>query len=123
MKPNGRRRWRRWARTYRKYAKRTSDADFVAMAAWWRRHTDLEVIQPLPPRPFTLASLVGMTRGARKRLRDRVVWGTRHDGVEAQVLRLANAAEMSVSEVLGLPGLGIESCNGSGVLPARRAKP
>jgi hypothetical protein len=48
-----------------------------------------------------------MTRGARKRLRDRVVWGTRHDGIEPQVLRMAHAAECSVSEVLGLPEMGM----------------
>ena len=133
---NGRRRWRKWARTYRKYAKRTSDADFVAMAAWWRRHTDLEVIQPLPPRPFSPRSLVGMTQRARKR----AAWKSFSERARyhiGQRLRPCPGCLRCRScvgcEVLTFEGdtcedcgretpMATESCDGSGVLPARRAK-
>lgn len=107
MKPNGRRRWRRLARKHRQQcAHDAMRAVYSVSQAMKDRRTGYE-LKPLPPQVFSPRSLVGMTRGARKRLRDRVVWGTRHDGIEPQVLRVAHAAECSVSEVLGLPEMGM----------------
>jgi len=72
-----------------------------------RKKRDYLEIGAMPVRDFTSASIVGMTRGARKRLRNRVVWTRSSCEQEQQVIRVAHAAEMSVSEVLGLPEMGM----------------
>lgn len=77
MSNNGRRRWRRWLRNERA---RGDDfgADigrFRGRGAFVRRHRGMEgcsgsipeTLLPLPAKPFTPRSLVGMTMGARKR--------------------------------------------------------
>lgn len=46
----------------------------------------------------------------------------RHYTLRQEQIRSALLGQVNtISEVLGLPGLGIESCNGSGVLPARKS--
>lgn len=112
MKPNGRRRFRKMNARFRQRGSAVVRERARSTSAGKARKLILNDFWggdplPLPPPVFSPRSLVGMTRGARKRLRDRVVWGTRHDGIEPQVLRMAHAAECSVSEVLGLPEMGM----------------
>lgn len=72
MSPNGRRRFRKMNRRFRQRgpakvrerARQTNGgkARKMNLAQWWGRDP-----LPLPPKPFTPRSLVGMTQGARKR--------------------------------------------------------
>ena len=68
MSPNGRRAWRKWVRRVEHNPKlRPPGKSISRLAREGKRH--LGSIPPTPPKPFTTRSLVGMTMGARKRLR------------------------------------------------------
>lgn len=74
MKPNGRRRWRKRAKWLR-HRTRTDWPQLLEYATDQVRASLLRIrkshdslpLPPLPPRPFSPRSLVGMTQGARKR--------------------------------------------------------
>ena len=86
---------------------------------------------PLPPKPFTARSLVGMSMGARKRayraavaeLEQAEVW--RGDVVDRKRLRIGErlrpcpGCRACCLHPNGLNNL-ISGCDGSGVLPARK---
>jgi len=64
MKPNGRRRWRKWAKGRR--VKMHAHHRALYTGARMRKAQPIE-LAPLPPRPFSPRSLVGMSQGSRKR--------------------------------------------------------
>lgn len=148
MKPNGRRRWRKWLahkrrRRYEPAASWGRDRQRTGLA---RRHQgegwagwDLPSCLYLPASPqptFSPRSLIGMTQGARKR----AAWKSFSERARYHIgqrlrpcpgcLRCRSCAGC---EVLTFEGdtcedcgretpMATESCDGSGVLPARRAK-
>ena len=81
MKPNGRRAWRRFAKQQRRKVNRKNretgtpwinDAD----GAFYRHEQRFFEQRPtLPPKPLTTRSIVGMSEGAKKRIRERIFCG------------------------------------------------
>lgn len=76
-------------------------------------------------KPFTTRSLVGMTMGARKRLREAIFWGTRNPpfilGADSvtEGLRIGKRLRPCPGCSNCAPYNG-NICDGSGVLPARK---
>jgi hypothetical protein len=68
MKANGRRRWRKWARGRRKHGygdQRLAYSREISLTD--RRHRNTLAAVPLPAKPWSARSLVGMSMAARKR--------------------------------------------------------
>lgn len=115
MKPNGRRAWRQWSkrRGYkRRRQTRKHQVEYSPLMAWnEQRKANDERIRPPEglAKTLTASDLVGMTMGARKR-----------------AVRKAQAAVLVLLK--GQPAPPAENatrhtqCDGSGVLPARKAK-
>ena len=132
MSPNGRRRFRKMNRRFRQRgpagvrerARKTTGgmARKMILVQYWGRDP-----LPLPVKPITARSLVGMTMGSRKRayraavaeLEQAEVW--RGDVVDRSRLhigeRLRPCPGCMDCDPQGFPSL----CDGSGVLPARRS--
>jgi len=146
MSPNGLRRWRRYAKKCRyrsrKEGKRATGATAqgaTVRALFWmaKNHPNFA----LPPKPFTPRSLVGMSQGARKRAHHKAVLALEHaevwrgDVVDRSRFRIGQKLRPCVgclrcqcrSAFDAWPELGEElandhpTCDGSGVLPARKA--
>jgi len=160
MSPTGRRRFRKMNRRFRqrgpavvrKRARKTNGgkARKMILVQWWGRDP-----LPLPPKPFTTRSIVGMTQGARKRAARQDAMGVRtavHDfrtsirigetlrpcpgccacwGCSAVTI-LGEITECCGPKTRGKSRRQIramrkwearmwDDCDGSGVLPARRA--
>ena len=155
MKPTGRRAWRQAGRRFRKAEKRRGFTPSSSVGAFSRRHwravdgNNGIVGKQFPPRlerkPFTARSLVGMTQGARKRLREAIFCGERvppfilgADSV-TEGLRIGKRLrpcpgcfhcqpgvkgwhiDRSRSGRFNMPALALH-CDGIGVLPARKQK-
>ena len=82
-------------------------------------------------KPFTARSLVGMTMGARKRLREAIFCGMRNPpfilGADSitEGLRIGKRLRPcpGCEECRGYDdGLGVIHCDGSGVMPARKQR-
>lgn len=119
MSPNGRRRFRKMNRRFRQRgpagvrerARKTTGgmARKMILVQYWGRDP-----LPLPVKPFTARSLVGMTMGARKRngITQRLdLW----DYLDKRLQPCTGCMECDPH---GFPSL----CDGSGVLPARKSK-
>jgi len=140
MSPTGRRRFRKMNRRFRqrgpavvrKRARKTNGgkARKMILVQWWGRDP-----LPLPPKPFTTRSLVGMTQGARKRAARQDAMGVRtavHDFRTSirigETLRpcpgCCACSPCNVSRIhlvrLCTSAYPRTICDGSGVLPARR---
>lgn len=86
----------------------------------------------MKPESFTARSLVGMTQGARKRLREAIFWGTRNPtfvlGTDSvtEGLRIGKRLRPCCGCCNCQPCFGPKACrrvcDGSGVLPARKQK-
>ena len=131
MSPNGRRRFRKMNRRFRQRgparvrerARQTNGgkARKMILVQWWGRDP-----LPLPPKPFTPRSLVGMTQGARKRAIRRVLRSEM-----PSCYRIPGAFYRIGERLRPCPGCcacgaiepgneyPIPWCDGSGVLPAR----
>ncbi len=139
MSPNGLRRWRRYAKKCRYRSRKegkVSNATGASLRALFfaaRIHPNYAV----PPKPFTSRSIVGMTQGSRKRAIARCeqldldpvhrLWFRR-----GQRLRPCPGCHTCMPGVKGwhidkvrgrfkMPTIAW-SCDGSGVLPARKSK-
>ena len=66
MTPNGRRRWRAYTKKCRYRSRREGKRLELSAAQMMARHPGRK-LYPLPARPFTARSLVGMSQSARKR--------------------------------------------------------
>jgi len=136
MSPTGRRRFRKMNRRFRQRgpvgvrerARKTNGgkARKMILVQWWGRDP-----LPLPPKPFTTRSLVGMTQGARKR-------AARQDAMGVRTAVHDFRTSIRIGETLrpcpGCARCGLDvcfegpnyrwcreyGCDGSGVLPARR---
>ena len=141
MKPNGRRRFRKMNARFRQRGSEVVSERARTTSAGKARKLILNDFWggdplPLPPRPFSPRSLVGMTQRARKR----AAWKSFSERARyhiGQRLRPCPGCLRCRScvgcEVLTFEGdtcedcgretpMATESCDGSGVLPARRAK-
>ena len=141
MKPNGRRRFRKMNARFRQRGSEVVSERARTTSAGKARKLILNDFWggdplPLPPRPFSPRSLVGMTQGARKR----AAWKSFSERARyhiGQRLRPCPGCLRCRScvgcEVLTFEGdtcedcgretpMATESCDGSGVLPARGAK-
>ena len=139
MSPNGRRAWRKWCKRARLRMNKHHRA--LYRGAIMRKKQPERT--PLPVKPFTARSLVGMSQKARKRLRHDRLFGP---NVAPTKLLLADSltVQLHIGERLRpCPGCCACSpcnvsrihlvrlctsayprtiCDGSGVLPARRSK-
>ena len=139
VKPNGRRRWRKAARRWRRKQNRhnrETGAHWISdgTGRWYRRQRAFFGQRPtVSARPFSPRSLVGMTQRARKR----AAWKSFSERARyhiGQRLRPCPGCLRCRScvgcEVLTFEGdtcedcgretpMATESCDGSGVLPAR----
>jgi hypothetical protein len=141
MKANGRRRFRKMNARFRQRGSEVVSERARTTSAGKARKLILNDFWggdplPLPPRPFSPRSLVGMTQRARKR----AAWKSFSERARyhiGQRLRPSPGCLRCRScvgcEVLTFEGdtcedcgretpMATESCDGSGVLPARRAK-
>ena len=141
MKVNGRRRFRKMNARFRQRGSEVVSERARTTSAGKARKLILNDFWggdplPLPPRPFSPRSLVGMTQRARKR----AAWKSFSERARyhiGQRLRPCPGCLRCRScvgcEVLTFEGdtcedcgretpMATESCDGSGVLPARRAK-
>jgi hypothetical protein len=141
MKANGRRRFRKMNARFRQRGSEVVSERARTTSAGKARKLILNDFWggdplPLPPRPFSPRSLVGMTQRARKR----AAWKSFSERARyhiGQRLRPCPGCLRCRScvgcEVLTFEGdtcedcgretpMATESCDGSGVLPARRAK-
>ena len=136
MSPNGRRAWRKWVRRVEHNPRlRPSGKSISRLAREGKRH--LGSIPPTPPKPFTSRSIVGMTQGSRKRAIARCeqvdldpvhrLWfrlGQRLRPCPGCHTCMPGVKGWHIDKVRGrfkMPTIAW-SCDGSGVLPARRSK-
>ena len=143
MSPNGRRAWRKWVRRVEHNPKlRPPGKSISRLAREGKRH--LGSIPPTPPKSFTSRSLVGMTQGARKRKAwtryqsarflcddvncDWTAWRAKYR-IGQKLRPCAGCIRCQCRSAFDAwPELGEElakdhpTCDGSGVLPARRSK-
>ena len=124
MSPNGRRRFRKLNRRIRQHgpaevrerARNTNGgkARKMILVQWWGRDP-----LPLPAKAFTARSLVGMTQGARKRAYRKAVIALEH----SEVWRgdVVDRSRFHIGQKLRPCWCNDNVCDGSGVLPARRA--
>lgn len=127
MSPNGLRRWRAYAKKCRyrsrKEGKSSKATGKTARAIFPRNQIGAPPMRrtPLPPKPFTPRSLVGMTRGAMKRngvTKDARLWE-----YLGQKLRPCPGCDTcgGIKLVNGMRfDMYLVICDGSGVLPARK---
>ena len=141
MKPNGRRAWRRWCKRAR--LRMNSHHRALYRSAIMRKKQPERT--PLPPKQFTVRSLVGMSQSSRKRRRWE--WVQAAGQYDAPGAAKAIGAKLRIGERLrpcpgcfhcqpgvkgwhidrsrsgrfNMPALALH-CDGSGVLPARKQK-
>ena len=149
MRPNGRRAWRKWCKSRRR--KMNAHHRALYTGANMRKAQPVELGMPIP-KPFTPRSLVGMTMGARKRRWAKDYDALPQSGRAAKTVSMLRAYGVYPKEgnplaqrlrpcpgchtcMPGVKGWHIDkvrgrfkmptiawSCDGSGVLPARRSK-
>ena len=123
MKPNGRRRWRKWAKKCR--LKMNAHHRALYTGARMRKKQPVELV-PLPPRPFSPRSLVGMSETSKRRLFRQAIDALPQEQRAANLVRLFRLYRIG-ERLRPCPnpwcskedGCVLRECHGSGVLPAR----